>query len=65
MQERMAAQNGVLDERETALQEGEGLRTHLEAKAAVQHHQQQAAITRLQESEACMAAKVQWLSFPH
>lgn len=58
LQERLAAQSAIMAEKEAALQESEGLRTHLEANAAVQHHQQQVTIARLQDSEACTAAKV-------
>ncbi len=60
LQERLAAQSVVLDEREAALQECEGQRTHAEAEAAVQHHQQQGITARLENSEADMAAKVHW-----
>ena len=58
MQERLAVQSGVLREKEASLQACEGQRMHIEAKAAVQHHQQQVITSRLEDCGARMAAEV-------
>ena len=58
LQESLAAQRAILDEKEAALHECERQRTHLEAENAVRHHQQQTTIAKLEDSEADMAAKV-------
>ena len=59
MQGGLAVHSAALEEKEALLRECAGQRVHMEAQAAVQYHQQQVTIARLEDSGACMAAEVQ------
>ena len=48
----------MLNEKESMLHELERQKTHFEAKAALQEHQQKAVVSRLEASCAAMTAEV-------
>jgi hypothetical protein len=62
-QDEVSQQGLVLEGKESVLRKLERQRTHFEAKAALQEHQQKAVVSRLEASCAAMAAEVSFRFF--
>ena len=58
LQELLAAQGALLEQKQAALQKCLSQSTHIEATAALREERQRSIIARLREGHACMTAEV-------